>query len=468
MLVDTIESQHASDGDDPAADTHMPAAGTDSAVADEIVRRIGPKPFQMWFGSAALSVEDGQLRIETGSSFEADWIARRFGRDLDAAAAHTLGDDASVQIVTRDAPPPRRDPAPPVAPTAQRAAAPRRRLLSLSEFVVGPSNRLAWAATSGIVDGSAPLAPLFIHGPCGVGKTHLLQGLCRSIGERDGWSGLRYVTGEQFTNEYISAVRSKRIERFRRSLRRLKLLAIDDVHFVAGKQRTQEELLHTIDAINLSGARVVLASDAAPDQIRRFQRGLVSRCRGGNVVGIEPPDPQTCRALACRLAAVRGLALDDAATDLVAAEAGDEVRAMEGLLTRVAAARMLTPGDGAVTCSEVRAALNCGSLRAPIRLNDLVTATADVLGLTVGSLTGNARTARVVLGRAMVAWLARDCTGASFPEIAEALKRRSHSSAIAGQRRIDDDLKSGIRVPMGQSEVPLGDLLQRVRRQAQP
>ena len=449
---------------------------TNAAIADELARRIGDKPFKMWFGSAELTASDGTLRIETGSKFEADWIARRFGRDLDATAADTLGDGAEVAITTRASLAPARKSDPATMHAAAKggsaadrpaAASTRRRFLDLDDFVTGPSNRLAWAAAAGVIDDTAPKAPLFIHGPCGVGKTHLLQGLCRTLGERDGWSGLRYLTGEQFTNEYIAAVRGKRIERFRRSLRRLRMLAIDDVHFVAGKQRTQEELLHTIDAINLGGARVVLASDAAPDQIRRFQRGLVSRCRGGNVVGIEPPDTETCRLLAHRLAAVRSLTLGDDALEMVAAEAGDEVRAMEGLLTRIAAARMLTPLDGPVSATDVRAALSCGNLRAPIRLGDLVTATAEVMGLTCASLTGSGRTSRVVLGRAMVSWLARDCTGASYPEIAEALKRRSHSSAIAGHRRIEQDLRQKTAVPLAQSEVAMKDLLQRIRRRAQ-
>ncbi|MCH2136405.1 MAG: DnaA/Hda family protein, partial [Phycisphaerales bacterium] len=451
-------------------------------IAEEVERRIGTKPFQMWFGSAALSLKDGALHVATGSSFEADWIARRFGRDLDATATEALGKDASVSITTRDAPAPARKSGPAVAPVSgqrassatgslqaasQRPSSPRRRFLDLDTFVVGASNRLAWAATSTIIQDNTHRGSLFIHGPCGVGKTHLLQGLCRSIGARDGWSSLRYLTGEQFTNEYIAAIKDKRIERFRRSLRRLRLLAIDDVHFVAGKQRTQEELLHTIDAISLGGATVVLASDAAPDQIRRFQRGLVSRCRGGNVVGIEPPDMETCRALAVGLADARNLTLDEAAIDMVSAEAGDEVRAMTGLLTRIAAARMLTPCEGPVTCAQVRAALQCGSIKAPIRLDNLVSATAEVLGFSVSTLTGSGRTARVVLGRALVAWLARDCTGASFPEIAEALKRRSHSSAIAGHRRIEQDLAAAVTVPLAQAQVPLRDLVERIRRRAQ-
>lgn len=445
--------------------THNPIDA--ATIADELARRIGAKPFRMWFGTADLSVQDDCIRIQTGSSFEADWIARRFGRDLDATAAETLGAAATVSITTRDTPAPARMLAPAVAPSTARPASPRRRFLDLDEFVVGASNRLAWAATTGIVEGTGPGVPLFIHGPCGVGKTHLLQGLCRQIGTRDGWSSLRYLTGEQFTNEYISSLKDKRIERFRRSLRRLRLLAIDDVHFVAGKQRTQEELLHTIDAISMGGAQIVLASDAAPDQIRRFQRGLISRCRGGNVVGMEPPDLDTCRSLARRIAMARSLSLEDTAVELIAAESGDEVRAMSGLLTRVAAARMLTPCDGPVSCSEIRAALQCGSVRVPIRLPDLITATAEVLGLTVPTLIGSGRTHRVVLGRALVAWLARDCTGASYPEIADALKRRSHSSAIAGHRRIEKDLANGVKVPLAQTEVPLADLAQRIRRRAQ-
>jgi len=208
-------------------------------------------------------------------------------------------------------------------------------LRRLEDFVVGESNRLAFAASLQVADGASD-APgiLFLHGDCGVGKTHLLQGIVRRRTQRAPRQVVRYVTAEHFTNEYIAAVRDGSLDQFRKRLRRVDLLAIDDIHFFANKSATQAEFLHTIDAIDLTGARVALVSDEHPRHIRKFSQSLVSRFLSGMVVRVERPDRDTRSQLVRRLARERGLDLTAAAEDLVAGRCAGSIREIEGAITR--------------------------------------------------------------------------------------------------------------------------------------
>jgi chromosomal replication initiator protein len=217
-------------------------------------------------------------------------------------------------------------------------------LRRLEDFVVGESNRLAFAAACRVVDidDGHGLSVLFVHGECGVGKTHLLQGICRRSIERTGRPGsVRYVTGEQFTNEFIAAVRTNTLDAFRARMRKLDLLAIDDVHFLSNKVRTQSEFLYTLDAIGLGGAKIVMASDDHPRHIKRFNQALVSRFISGMVVKVDRPDRCTRLELIRRLASVRSLSLNDAAVDTIAGQCVGSVRELEGAITRLAAVTTL-------------------------------------------------------------------------------------------------------------------------------
>ena len=164
----------------------------------------------------------------------------------------------------------------------------------LKDFVVGQSNKLAYSAALAVTgQAQAPFGHLFVHGPCGVGKTHLLQAICNELPSmRRGGKPVacRYVTAEQFTNEFISALRAKRVDKFRALYRKLGLLAIDDVHFLAAKKATQDEFLHTFNAIESAGNQIVMASDARPRLVGQLNPQLVSRFVAGMVVRIDLPD----------------------------------------------------------------------------------------------------------------------------------------------------------------------------------
>ncbi|NJL30883.1 MAG: ATP-binding protein, partial [Phycisphaerales bacterium] len=187
------------------------------------------------------------------------------------------------------------------------------------------------------------VSPLFIHGGVGLGKTHLLQGICRRMLARQPHARIHYTTGEQFTNEFLTAVRSGKIDAFRQRIRKLDLLAVDDVHFIANKTATQQEFLHCFNAIDLAGARIVLASDQHPKLIQQFSQALVNRCVRGMVATVTTPDTSTRVKIVQTLAHRRGINLLESVVAVVAAKCPGSVRELEGTLTRLHALATLSP-----------------------------------------------------------------------------------------------------------------------------
>ena len=354
--------------------------------------------------------------------------------------------------------------------TAHSALGPRQSravtLRRLEDYVIGDSNRLAFAASEQLAQGAAE-APgiLFLHGECGVGKTHLLQGICRRRSEYAPRQVVRYVTAEQFTNEYIAAVRDGSLEQFRKRLRRVDLLAIDDIHFFANKSATQAEFLHTIDAIDLSGARVALVSDEHPRHIRRFSQSLVSRFLSGMVVRVERPDRGTRSELVRRLARERGLDLTTAAEDLIAGRCAGSIREIEGSITRLGALVELDGIRGQIGPGTVERLLGsegpATSGSVPIRLGSIVEAVCERLRVSREDLLGSGRHARTVVARGMVAHLARELTTHSFPEIARALGRDTHSAIHTAAKRLKALAEADGRLAVGGE--PIRELVDQLR-----
>ena len=281
-------------------------AGEQADILKALQERIGPQRFNAWFRHGSrLEIENGRVKVAAPNSFVANWIENHFSRDIACAVEQMTGQSKEVHITV--------DPdltdelgkrqldrqADMVNKSAEGRARPRNRpqpaLLrgDLKDFVVGSTNKLAYSAALAVAKGCAgPMNRLFVHGSCGVGKTHLLQGICNAAAARRGSKPIRwrYVTGEQFTNEFITSIRRKGAAEFRSRYRELDLLAIDDVHFLAAKKATQDEFLHTFNAIESAGKVIVLASDAHPRMVGDMNDQLVSRFLSAMVVKIDPPD----------------------------------------------------------------------------------------------------------------------------------------------------------------------------------
>ncbi|MEM1424383.1 MAG: DnaA/Hda family protein, partial [Planctomycetota bacterium] len=344
-------------------------------VGERLERELGSTRYERYFERhTRLDFADGSLRVSVPSAFHADWLDRRFGRSVRAALSEEAGVQAHVRWsvdpdafdagVLESAPePPHATDAPrpqgasdnagrtPGQRTGRgapprsvlRGNAPARLRHSLDGFIVGPSSRLAHRVATQIAEADdAPISVLFLHGPCGVGKTHLLQGVAKRFTEARPWARVRYVSGEAFANQYIASVQAGNIDAFRERYRGVDLLCIDDVHFLRGKTKTQSEFLHTFEALDLEGARVVLASDGHPKRIEDLHEGIVSRCLSGMVVRLERPDRETRNEVVRTLFAKRGLVPEAGACEAIGESVTGSVRELEGAVKRVEAyARLL-------------------------------------------------------------------------------------------------------------------------------
>ncbi len=460
----------------------------DPVTVDQIRRRlseeVGEERIRKFFAQGTtLSIDEGRLDVTVPSRFLADYLDRRFGAAL-RRAAEVPGADGQARPVTlhfrveesATAPVPSAPSAngrgagaggggggsasvAPEAPSSRRRSktAQARFRHRLDDFIVGPTNRLAHGAAVRLAEASdrEKTSPLFIHGHCGLGKTHLLQGLALRFGELRPHAVVRYLTSEEFTNEYVNAVKNNRLDEFRRVYRGVDLLCLDDAHFLSNKEKTQTELLHTFDAIDLGGARIVMASDDHPREIKKLSEQLVSRFLAGAVVRLDPPDGPTRIKIIMHLAAKRSLPLEESAAQVIADRGGrcgpggtpGSVRDLEGMLTQVEAMFRLVPEaavSGSIGALLVRKALNLGDAdprldiprsRRPIQVDRINADVCRTLGVTVQEMMGIGRHPKVVLARSVISYLSRKLTTLSFPEIARQMGRPNHSTVITAQKR---------------------------------
>ena len=459
-------------------------------IVDRLVQSVGQQRYRMWFDrSAKLNYHDAPPRLEVAvpNQFVADWIGRHFqhalrdaldnetqGRvDLDLCVDPSRFDQDALRRTERAVPVPR---------AAPRKTTPPNRMLRhrLEAFVVGPSNELAYNAAQRLTErGQSGPNPLFIHGGCGLGKTHLLQGICRRTTQQQPDARVLYTTAEQFTNDFLASVRTNRNEAFRRRIRDLDLLAVDDVHFLANKQATQQEFLHSFDAIQLSGAHVALASDNHPKLIHQFSEQLVSRCIRGMVVEVRPPDTDTRVRIIRSLAADRGLSLLESVIEALANHCRGSVREIEGTLTKLHALATLAEQqkrerntDARIGHALLTRLLETELDASPklVRIDTILRVVCDRMCVSKQQLQSRSRLQHIVLSRALVILLARRLTSMSFPEIAAELHRNGHSTAVTAARRLKKQLAEDLEVtvPSSMETMKLSDLFndltQSVRR----
>jgi chromosomal replication initiator protein len=476
-------------------------------VIDRIVTsvrdRLGSEEYNRYFASQSrFTIEGDCMDVTVASEFRAGFLERRFGSTLlDSVKDQSAGSLRTIRFVVdrqtfaepahaAEAGSPETGSPETASPEdAPSAAAPAARQTPrasrrtgvtttggslrhrLDDFVIGNSNRLAHSAAIRIADEPVQgrCAPLFIHGSCGLGKTHLLQGIAERFARTHPGAQVRYSTGEGFTNEFLAAMRSGNTDSFRKAYRKVDMLCIDDVHFFSAKEATQSELLHTFDTIDFDGARVVLASDEHPREIKRLSDKLISRFLAGMVVKIDTPDADTRVRLVKHVALKRHLPLEDAAAQLIAERSarsvgslggfGGSVREIEGLVTQVEAIFRLVPEiastEGRAGLNLVRRALGLTDSdastrsgagprnRRPVQVREITAEVCRVLRVDVTELLGRGRHARVVLARSVTALLSRRLTTMSFPEIARAMARPNHSTIITACKRMNAEIQTG-------------------------
>jgi chromosomal replication initiator protein len=316
---------------------------------------------------------------------------------------------------------------------------------TFQHFVIGPANRLAHAAALAVAEqpGQA-YNPLFLYGPPGVGKTHLLRAIAAYISQHGGGLTVRYATAEQFTNHFLTALQSGGIDAFKARYRRVDVLLLDDVQFLERKARTEEEFFHTINALQETGSQLVLACDRLPRDMPALELRLRERFHAGLVCDLSPPDHSTRRAILRQRVRHDSVQLaDERVLDIIAAHEPNDVRALEGALIRVVALHSLTgrPID-AELADQVLTRLR--SLQADPRhtIDSIQKAACEAFRISPVELLSTARGARITWARHVAMYLARELTGQSFPALGRRFGGRNHATVLYAWRRTAERIAS--------------------------
>jgi chromosomal replication initiator protein len=349
-------------------------------------------------------------------------------------------------------------------PASQRAG---RRWKTLAEFVVGPCNRVAHASAASVVEEPGQSAnPLVIHGPVGTGKTHLLEGIF--VGLRRSPDGRpSYVTAEEFTTRFVQASRFGKMSAFRRQFRECSALLLDNLNFLATRRATQEEFLHTFDALIADGRQVVLTTDCHPRLADELMPELVDRLLGGAVWSLLPPDPETRLEVLRKKAGGGQPAIPDGVLKLVATSLRGNVRELEGAVNSIRHYAKVTgrPVDQAL----VREALG-DLLRHAVRVvtvPDVDVAVCAVLRLAAGTLQSKARSWAVSHPRMVAIFLCRKHTAATYGEISKHFGAKTHSTAVAAEKKVRGWLDRDEEVSIGDRNWRAKELVDRVERELQ-
>jgi len=410
---------------------------------------LDERDFETWIEPArATRFENGVLTLEVPSQFSADWLKRHFLPVLETAVANASGTAAVIQLVVNralSAPAPvvTGAPRPPLrAPRPPSSAGPPERY-TFATFVVGDSNRMAHdAARAVVVQPGARFNPLFLHGGPGLGKTHLLSATAHGLTARE-QGGVAYLSAEKFVNEMIAALRRDQMERFRQRFRGIRTLVVDDVQFLSGKVRSQEEFVHTFNTLYDGRRQIVLASDRPPDQMPGIEETLRSRFASGLLVDVKPPDPALRLAIVERKAAALGLDLSPEVRRFLADHWCANVRELEGALTRLDALAHLS---GQVpTLPIVRQALPPRKGPAAVHtVDEIVGEVCRHFQVTPAEIASPRRNARVSVPRQLAMYLCRRHTDQPLMAIGRELGGRDHTTVLhalgAIERRLQEDV----------------------------
>jgi chromosomal replication initiator protein len=442
-----------------------------SRVRAELASAVGEETYRIWLEPLRVrELSHGRLSIEAPAQAYG-WVRDRFGRVMQACAMSVIGDEVLIELVpSRDVPGEtgmdtspdsrRRTGAPgrreaglsPERPDPRRAAStldvswadalPNPKL-TFDQFVIGDCNRLAHAAALTVAEMPAQAYnPLFICGPPGVGKTHLLSSIADLLLAHNPGLAVRATTGEAFTNEFLGALAGRHTEAFKARFRHIDVLLVDDVQFLERKTRTEEEFFHTFNALYDCGRQIVLSSDRPPRDLQALEDRLRERFESGLVADIKPPDLATRMAILRKRSQHDDLDLtDELPLQLIAERIHDNVRAIEGALIRVVAYSSLTGREltGELT-QEVLDGLYPATQPSahrggPPSISEITQAACERFGLTADELLSPSRAPRISWPRQVAMYLARELTDESLPAIGRQFGGRDHTTVLHAYRR---------------------------------
>ncbi|MGH2453492.1 MAG: chromosomal replication initiator protein DnaA [bacterium] len=426
----------------------------DASAANELwqvaVRRIEGQLNKPSFESFVKAMRPLSMRGDTlvfgvPNTWTKDWVEARYAPMIREALRAAAGRDVAVTFTVSEGTPAAARPTPRETPATRAISG-----LTLSPkytfdtFVVGAGNRFAHAAARAVAEQPAKAYnPLFIYGGVGLGKTHLLQAIGHHVLTLEPVHRVTYVSSEKFTNELINAIRDDKTLEFRNRYRNVDVLLIDDIQFLAGKERTQEEFFHTFNTLHESARQIIITSDRPPKEIPTLEDRLRSRFEWGLIADIQPPDLETRIAILRKKAENDGIHIPDEVADFIAQHIQTNIRELEGALVRVVAYATLTRTAISTTLAEAVLRELLPPARAkPVTIQMIQRVIAEFFDIRVEDMRAKRRTKAVAFPRQVAMYVAREITDSSLPRIGAEFGGRDHTTVMHACERVRNALQN--------------------------
>ena len=410
----------------------------------EIIKeKVSQQNFETWIRPIRfVSLEGNNILLGVPNKFFKDWLVENYIDLIGSSLSAVSGTDVDIKFVVNKSE--QTDISRDVSVKSTVKSNPVRLHSSLNlnytfeRFVVGSSNQFAHAAALSVAEQPAHnYNPLFIYGSVGLGKTHLINAIGIHTISLYPQKNILYVSAEEFMNEMIYSIRYDKMPNFREKYRKIDSLLIDDIQFMAGKERTQEEFFHTFNTLHDSGKQIVVTSDKFPKEIQNLEGRLRSRFEWGLIADIQPPDIETRIAILEKKAQESNIDIPKDVVRYIASVADSNIRELEGILTRIAAYSSLTGREIKIdiVMDVIKNLLKNGARR-EITIEEIIKAVAKQFNLRVGDIRSRKKNKNLVLSRQIVMYLSRKLTNNSFPDIGEKVGGRDHSTVIYSNNKI--------------------------------
>jgi len=422
--------------------SQVKSVGAWDALLVNLKESVGAKRFQLWFKQTkCIHWNDGHLVIGVPNLFVKEWLEEKLSAEISQAARDVTGHETSFKIkidgeLFKEARRKGNEETSRVIEKSTRSAKPAIIQHTLDSFIVGPCNRVAYGAVTAVADRPGDVYnPLFLHGSVGIGKTHLLRSLSHEARRKFPGLKVAYLSGESFTNQFIMSLQTHSMDAFRDRMRRLDVLIIDDIHFLAGKNAAQEEFLNTFNCLSGFGKQIVMASDAHPSALRKTRKSLTTRFMSGLVVELTPPGPATRRKILDKKLKSKGIILSPELLKLIARKVSASVRDLEGACNLLKAYHALI-GRKLDRAAVEEAIGAVAALNGFISLEGILREVAARFDVEEKAIISSTRKREVVEARHMFMYLARELAGASFGAIGDFAGARSHPTVMAACRKV--------------------------------
>ena len=407
-----------------------------SEVLRVLSRTLTPTAITTWFSDCEPVEIDGScLILKTTSVFKRDIITSRFGETIRAVLSDIFSSDFNFQVLTEEELSRRQ------SQEEKNSILPEMAGYTFDRFIVGSSNKFAHAAAVAVAEHPGETYnPLFIYGNSGLGKTHLLLSIGQYIHEHSPEKKIEYIKGDEFTNQMVKSIKEGTAEEFRTRYRNVDLFLVDDIQFIAGKERTQNEFFHTFNNIYEAGHQIVITSDRPPMEMALLDDRLRTRFEGGLMADIQPPDLETRMAIIRNKAAQLGLMLSDEAIEMIAEKITSNIRQLEGAIKALTAFKEIL--DRVITLDDVNTVINKIVVDYNVQPDRIIRETARFFGLKEEDLRGQNRSKNTALARQIAMYLMRTLTNLTLNEIGSEFEDRNHATVLSSIRKIEDLIKT--------------------------